>query len=133
MWDEYFSSLTNESVATILPVLLHPKSVGEVQLNEKRPHDRPLIDPRYLSDERDTITLIRGIRIIQKIVGSKAMRKLGAKFNTRVLPGCEGFEFDTDEYWRCYVKHITLTVYHPIGTCKMGDLNDGGVVDHRLR
>lgn len=133
LWEEYFSLLTNESVATILPVVLHPKSVGEVRVNEERPHDRPLIDPRYLSDERDVITLIKGIRIVREMVESKAMRELGAKFNTRVLPGCEGFDFDTDEYWRCYVKHVTLTTYHPVGTCKMGDLNNEGVVDHRLR
>lgn len=133
LWEEYFSSLMNESVITILPVLLHPKSIGEVVINMERPDDPPVINPKYLSNEKDVETLIKGIRIIQRLVKSKAMKELGARFNNRVFPGCEDFIFDTDEYWRCYVKHLTLTSYHPVGTCKMGSLENNGVVDHRLR
>lgn len=133
LWEEYFAPLMNESVITILPVLLHPKSVGEIIISRDRPDDPPVINPKYLSNEKDVTTLIKGIRIIQKIVKSKSMEELGAKFNNRVLPGCEDFKFDSDEYWKCYIKHLTLTSYHPVGTCKMGDLDNNGVVDHRLR
>ena len=35
------------------------------------------------------------------------------------LPGCEAHQLFSSSYWRCYVQQITLTMYHPVGTCKM--------------
>ncbi|KAL0280519.1 UNVERIFIED_CONTAM: hypothetical protein PYX00_001788 [Menopon gallinae] len=133
LWEEYFSLLTNTSAATILPVLLHPKSVGEVELNPEDPLGPPLINPRYLSDQDDVKTLIRGIRLVQRLVNTKAMNEFGARFNNITLPGCEKLHFDSDDYWDCYVRHLTLTTYHPVGTCRMGIDENVSVVDHRLR
>lgn len=113
-------------------MLLHPKSSGDVQLNPSDAKGPAVIDPRYLSREEDVKVLIKGIRFIQKILKCEAMQELGARFNTHKLPGCHQFEFDSDEYWECYVRHVTLTSYHPIGTCKMG-AEDDSVVDHKLR
>lgn len=93
----------------------------------------PKIDPNYLANEEDVTTLIEGIRIIRKLLETKALRNFGVRFNNKIFPGCSFWEFDSDEYWRCYVKHLTLTVYHPVGTCKMGKYKNGGVVDHRLK
>ncbi|EEB18074.1 glucose dehydrogenase, putative [Pediculus humanus corporis] len=133
VWENYFKFFTNESVVSILPVLLHPKSVGEMNLNPNDPNGMPLIDPKYLSHENDVFTLVEGIRTIRKITKTKSLADFGVRFNDKKFPGCENWKFDSDEYWRCYVKHLTLTVYHPVGTCKMSEMGIDGVVDYNLR
>lgn len=60
MYDKYFSPLENDNVITIAPVLLHPKSLGEIKLRSNDPSDEPLIDPKYLSNKYDIDTLIDG-------------------------------------------------------------------------
>lgn len=111
-----------------MPVLLHPKSVGRVRLDADRPDGPPLIDPNYLGEEEDVETLVEGIDTVYRLVNSHAMRQAGFRFNRRLFPGCEHFMFSRPDYWRCYVRMLTLTSYHPTGTCRMGT-----VVDYQLR
>ncbi|MCL4144866.1 UNVERIFIED_CONTAM: hypothetical protein GTU68_047007 [Idotea baltica] len=48
--------------------------------------------------------------------------------------GCKHLEYASDEYWRCFTRHMTSGFYHPSGTCKMAPYTDPmGVVDNRLR
>lgn len=48
--------------------------------------------------------------------------------------GCENFIFDTDDYWECALRSMTVTLHHQIATCKMGPSTDiEAIVDHRLR
>lgn len=61
---------------------------------------------------------------MKKLVGTRALQKLGATFYTKHYPGCMEFVFDTPGYWNCYIRHITLTSYHPAGTCRMGSVVD---------
>lgn len=103
---------------------MHPKSKGSVRLSSKSADDPPLIDPKYLEDDRDIEILLRGIDLIKKLLETKALQKLGAKLNNMSFPGCEDKLFDSLEYWECYVTHFTLTTFHPAGTCKMGMLDD---------
>lgn len=50
------------------------------------------------------------------------------------LPACDIFEFQSDDYWRCSVRHLSSALYHPVGSCSMGPTDDGAsVVDPRLR
>lgn len=47
---------------------------------------------------------------------------------------CSHLEFQSDDYWKCTLRHLASTIYHPVGTCSMGPTNDGtAVVDPRLR
>jgi len=48
----------------------------------------------------------------------------GASLNKNLFPGCENEIFASREYWKCYVQHLTLTSYHPAGTCRMDDVVD---------
>ncbi|KAL1505734.1 hypothetical protein ABEB36_005229 [Hypothenemus hampei] len=127
LWSDYFSKIQNKTI-TILPILLHPKSVGTVRLQTKDPFDQPLIDPQYLSHKEDVNVLIKGIEIIKALVETKEFRSIGAKFNKEIFPGCENHPFDSKEYWECYIRHLTITSYHPIGTCKMGNNDDHSTV-----
>lgn len=65
-----------------------------------------------------------GIRFVEEIVNTDAMKALGASIYTKHFPGCENFIFGSTKYWECYTRHLTLTSYHPAGTCKMGSVVD---------
>ena len=70
----------------------------------------------------------------QKLLKTKAFRDIGARLDTTRVPTCRQYTYDSDEYWQCYVRSITSTVYHHSGTCKMGDPKDPStVVDPQLR
>ncbi|XP_046621945.1 glucose dehydrogenase [FAD, quinone]-like isoform X1 [Neodiprion virginianus] len=121
---DYFSPLTHETAVSILPVLLHPKSSGEIRLQSSDPAAPPIIDPKYLSVQEDVEVLIDGIQFVKKLIRTRAMQKLGATLYTKHYPSCKEFSFDTSEYWECYVRHVTLTSYHPAGTCRIGSVVD---------
>lgn len=60
LWKEYFSNLLGQHVVSLMPVLLHPKSVGELLLRSNNPEDPPLIQPNYLTHAQDVETLYHG-------------------------------------------------------------------------
>lgn len=128
VWNKYFKPLIGQTTISILPVLLHPRSRGSLKLQSKYFSFPPIIDPNYLSDSGDVKKIITGIRIIQKFLETNSMKKFGAEINPKHFPGCEKFFFDSDDYWECYIRHMTLTMFHPVGTCKLGDYDDESTV-----
>ncbi|XP_012235578.1 glucose dehydrogenase [FAD, quinone]-like [Linepithema humile] len=133
VYSKYFASLSYENTVTIAPVLLHPKSSGELRLRSSNPFDKPLIDPKYLSNEDDINTLIAGLDFVKKLLKTNVLRAHGASLNRKSFPGCENHVFDTKEYWKCYVQHLTLTSYHPAGTCRMGDVVDASFKVYNMK
>lgn len=69
---------------------------------------------------------------MKDLLKTKAMSRLGAYLNPNKMPGCEEYNFDTRDYWRCYTRMLTYTVYHPAGTCQMGPKTTS-VVDSSFR
>ena len=65
-----------------------------------------------------------GIQFVKKLIKTDAMQKIGAKLYTTQIDGCKDKTFDTIEYWECYIRHLTFTSYHPVGTCKIGQVVD---------
>ncbi|XP_011688335.1 PREDICTED: glucose dehydrogenase [FAD, quinone]-like isoform X2 [Wasmannia auropunctata] len=124
VYSKYFAAFSHQDTITIAPVLLHPKSSGELRLQSSDFFHEPLIDPKYLSNEDDIDTLIEGIYFVKELLNTTVMRAHGASLNRRVFPGCENHVFDTRDYWRCYIQQLTLTSYHPAGTCRIGDVVD---------
>ncbi|XP_054282802.1 glucose dehydrogenase [FAD, quinone]-like [Macrosteles quadrilineatus] len=134
LWREYFAELVGTPVATLLPTVLHPHSRGCIKLRSKNPNDPPVIDPRYLSDPRDVQVLIRGLQLLVRLTETEAMRKIGGMVWSTPLPPCAHLPLFTPPYWECYIRHITVTAYHFVGTCRMGSENDAtAVVDHMLQ
>ncbi|XP_066585658.1 glucose dehydrogenase [FAD, quinone]-like isoform X3 [Prorops nasuta] len=124
VYKEYFLPLAEKNAISITPVLLHPSSFGEVKLSSSNPFDKPIIDPKYLSNKKDILTLIDGLQFVKKLIKTRPMIELGASLYKKKFPGCENQVFDSQEYWECYVRHLTLTSYHPAGTCRMGKVVD---------
>ncbi|KAL1502404.1 hypothetical protein ABEB36_007550 [Hypothenemus hampei] len=131
-YNEYFKPLEGEGVFSIMPVLLHPKSVGSLKLRSNNPENAPLCYGNYLTEFEDLEILIKSIRTIQKLVDTDGFRQLDATLYNKPVPGCENFIFDTDSYWECAIRHLGVTLHHQIATCKMSEDFDG-VVDRKLR
>jgi len=110
----------------LLMNVCRPKSRGEVRLHSANPLERPLIDPRYLSDPADVALSIAGVRVCLEIGASKAMAGIGAQ---RVNPD-PGAASDAEIL--AFIRQTATTIWHPVGTCKMG-VDAMAVVDPALR
>ncbi|CAG2164495.1 unnamed protein product, partial [Oppiella nova] len=116
------------------PVLLRPKSRGYIRLRTVNPYDHPVIDPKYFSHPEDIHVMVEGMKVSIAIGISPPFRKFGSQLFRTAFPGCESYPFLSDEYLACVARSYTATIYHPVGTCKMGGAWDPtAVVDPRLR
>lgn len=114
--------------------ITHPHSTGTLKLRSTDPFDPPLIDPQYFTDKRDIKTMIGGIRLWEKFTETKIFKDLGVDINQAKYKFCSAFEFRSDEYWECFIRHVSATEYHHACTCRMGGENDQlAVVDTQLR
>ena len=74
------------------------------------------------------------IRIVEKLGATKMFELLGAKRKSHIHPACQEHSYDSSAYWECYIRHNTLSMSQPVGTCKMGAATDASaVVDPQLR
>jgi choline dehydrogenase len=105
---------------------VRPESRGEITLDSADPFEHPAIDPNYLTEDQDMHVLVEGIKKAREIAQSSAFDDVRG---TEVWPG---EDVTTDEEIREHIRETAHTVYHPVGTCKMGD-DDMAVVDDSLR
>ncbi len=104
--------------------VLRPESRGSV--SRTTPTGAPVIDLGLLTDDRDMVRLLKGVKLARQILRQGPMARHGL---TEIIPG-NGVE--SDESLRAYVRANARTVYHPVGTCAMGT-GPLAVVDPRLR
>ncbi|OAD62862.1 Glucose dehydrogenase [acceptor] [Eufriesea mexicana] len=134
IYAQLFEKILYKDAYTIIPLLLRPRSRGYIKLRSKNLRDQPIIVPNYYDDPRDLEIMVEAAKIIQKISETPTMKRLKAHANPNKLHDCSSFEYLSDDYWRCYARYYTMTIYHPTGTCKMGpDSDKMAVVDARLR
>ncbi|MEH6725539.1 MAG: GMC oxidoreductase, partial [Hyphomicrobiales bacterium] len=105
---------------------LRPKSVGSCHINSAESDRQPDIRLNYLSAEVDKLIAVKSIRQARQIMTGRA---LAPHSPTEILPGKE---HQTDADLLREAGHIATTIFHPVGTCKMGS-DDRAVVDARLR
>jgi choline dehydrogenase-like flavoprotein len=128
-------TLLNEGLAppqehgfTIGAMLFKPKSRGTVTLKSTNPSDAPVITANHLSDPdgSDLSTIISGMKIARRIASSPAFRSFGVE---EIIPGAGA---TSDSELAAAVRAEGQTIYHPVGSCKMGT-DDLAVVDPSLR
>ncbi|KQZ47942.1 GMC family oxidoreductase [Rhizobium sp. Root149] len=105
--------------------VLRPESRGRVTLSSGRPSSKPLIDPRFFSDERDLDLLVRGARIVHDIVEAPP---LAGSASRPLYP----IDFTNETQVKQFVREHADTIYHPVGTCRMGG-DERSVVDPTLK
>ncbi len=111
------------------PILLKPQSRGTITLRTADPNDKPLIDPRYLTDPAgaDREALMAGLRMTADIAKAPALRgTIG-----RIARPLRASTLDDETLARA-LESLSHTLYHPVGTCRMGS-DDASVVDPDLR
>jgi len=110
---------------TILPTLLHPKSRGTVSLSSSNPKEAPIIQPNFLKEKEDLDQLVKGGKLVFKIMEEQALKNY-----TKVsgLP----YNRTSEDLLIEHIKKTLETVYHPVGTCKMGN-DEMAVVDPTLK
>lgn len=111
---------------TIGVAQLRPQSVGSIHLKTVDPFEPPAIRPNFLSEEGDRISLVQGMQLARRIVGQPSLRPYIAQ---EISPGDA---VQSDDEWLDFARRNGQTIYHPIGTCRMGS-DDRAVTDPRLR
>ena len=104
--------------------LLRPKSVGTVHIASKDPNEDPIIDPNFLSHDDDMQTLVKGYKKMMKIMNTEPLKQ----FNNIRNP----ININDDKAIESAIRTRSDTIYHPVGTCKMGN-DDMAVVDSNLK
>ncbi len=106
--------------------VLRPLSRGSVRLAGKNPHLPPVVDPNFLGKRDDMERLLRGFRILRRIVAQPALAALGGREDRASARAHSDLQLES------FIREHADTIYHPVGSCRMGP-GPLDVVDHRLR
>ena len=115
-----------EHAYTFGPTLIRPYSRGAITLRSSNPLDAPLIHANYFADSRDIQTMLAGLQLARALAATNAF----ARYHKGEL--CPGPESKDDKALRAHIVKYAETLYHPVGTCKMGN-DPAAVVDAALR
>lgn len=122
------STLYEKGFFTLIAAIMHPLSQGSVHINASNPLGKPIIDPKYLSNEYDVQAVITAIKKNREIALTPPLRDIWV---SEYEPGLD--KVNTDEEWREFALNTTVSIYHPVGTVAMLPKKDGGVVDSKLK
>ena len=111
---------------TLTVALSGPRSRGSIRLRSADPDDTPVIRAGYFSEPADLDALVAGVRLARSLAQTKAYAGLRA---SAVDPDADVHSADA---LRAYVRRTADTIFHPVGTCRMG-VSDRAVVDAALR
>jgi choline dehydrogenase-like flavoprotein len=107
--------------------VLRPKSRGSLTLASADPLAAPLIDPNFFGDPDDLARLVRGFKAMRSLLAQPAL----AKYGGRESPTSAGAV--TDAQIEQFIRNYADTIYHPVGSCRMGPSSAHDVVDAQLR
>jgi choline dehydrogenase len=122
-----FGQLEREDGMTVAICPVRPDSRGTIMANSADPFARPVITPNYLSVPSDGQVLLAGMRLTRGIFAQAPMARHSV---AETLPGPE---VQSDEALLDHCRRYGTTIFHPVGTCRMGENDGSAVVDSRLR
>jgi len=121
-----FGALERKPGMTVAICVVRPDSRGTILAASADPAQAPKIRPNYLSAPNDIKVLLEGMKIVRKIFAAPAIARHSAG---EILPGPE---VTSDDDLAAFARRSGWTIYHPVGTCKMGG-DPMAVVDSRLK
>jgi choline dehydrogenase-like flavoprotein len=107
-------------------VVLQPKSRGYIRLADSDPTSMPLIHPNFIGDDYDLKVAVESVKAMREVMKQESLAPV---IEEEVSPGAQ---VQTDEQIGEWVKSVATTMWHPVGTCRMG-YDDDAVVDAQLR
>ncbi|GJJ13694.1 hypothetical protein Clacol_007950 [Clathrus columnatus] len=122
---------------TISVVSLRPKSSGEVTLKTNSVWDKPIVDPKWFSDEHDMHVLTRGLRLILKIARVKPFADFADYREDKKYPflwlGTQDPDALSEEELHGFIRQKSTPAWHPACTARMGKSEDSSVVNSKLQ
>ncbi len=100
---------------TLMLCYLHPKSRGKITLKNADPLIKPCIDANYLREESDLDAMVMGFKKSRELLAQQSFTPYFLKEHQ------PGSHVETDAEIKDYIRHFSETIYHPVGTCKMGN------------
>ncbi|XP_014284527.1 L-sorbose 1-dehydrogenase isoform X2 [Halyomorpha halys] len=128
LWANIIPGMREPQHRNIMLILLSnvkPYSRGSVTLRSANWYDPPLIDPNYLSDQRDFEAFRTGVEYAFQYMKTPTMSKLEPVLYTELQPGCQGMTMEN--FVPCVISNYTATIFHPVGTARMGQGGDAVV------
>jgi len=107
---------------TIAPCQLRPESRGTIHVKSADPFAAPAIRPNYLADPIDQKAITEGLKFADVLAGQDALKPY---VEHRLTPAAGPMG---DDEWLGYARELGSTIYHPVGTCRMGQAGDAGAV-----
>lgn len=136
IYDSLIGSTQEKFIWSVIPVLQHPKSVGKIELESNDPTDFPKIDLNCFSDKNneDIEEMVRAIRDIFELSQTGPFRSIKSEYLGKPISGCSDYQHLSDDYWKCALRHVSTTLFHPSGTAAMGGVrNRQAVVDCKFK
>jgi choline dehydrogenase-like flavoprotein len=126
--DRFGEALHSYDAFTASVCQLRPTSRGSIHVESPEADKPPRIAPNYLSTEYDRNAAVQALRLTRRIVAAPALSRYQPQ---EVAPGAQ---FQSDQELVTAAGHVGTTIFHPVGTCRMGTQNDSlAVVDSELR
>nr|XP_019531621.2 glucose dehydrogenase [FAD, quinone]-like [Aedes albopictus] len=126
--------IQEQDVAIVWVINIDPKSRGRLRIKSNNPYHHPSIRTGVFSDPNDLRVLREGVRMQQNLFSTEIFQTYLTNMLRIDLPECEVWEYNSDDFWECYIRHMSTTVHHYSGTAKMGPWSDPeAVVDSQLK
>ncbi|XP_073944700.1 ecdysone oxidase-like [Choristoneura fumiferana] len=123
----YLTDPEKEKIFSLVS-LTKPESRGRVTLRSANPFDPPKIFNNFFAAEKDVERMIDAVKKIKNLENTPEYSDVEGRFIRPPLPECDDLEYQSEDYWACYVKSMATTIFHPASTCAMGL-----VVDNNLK
>lgn len=100
----------NIDAFSIMVTGFHPKSVGYLELKDRNPFHWPRIYSNFLQDPDDVEVILEGIKQAIKVIDTPPFKEFNTRIHDVPLPNCKQFQFGSDDYWRCSIRLVTISI-----------------------